>query len=358
MLNLAKAKTLLKEFIGVLRSGIWVLEGNETASDEPLKVFFAGSETQKAHLSGLAFGGTCKEQYYGKLYFWNILYWLRTNRRQCDIAILEGSRLHRFLYKKSSDFFIPIWIKSRVAIPLLVATHSYKTDIKRIRKCQLSYEITRESDKVDDFYHNIYRPAVNRSHGESTIEIDYDNMMRLLGQDKCVLLLVIKEGVSIAGVLIILSNIPRLWAAGVCSDDPAYQRTCGAYTAIYHFTSQYLAEQGYQTMHLGMSRGFLNDGILQYKNKWNHQVTGCDSSGFVLKILCATAGTDSFLMNNPFVYLEDEKLYGAVFIGSDKQDSEKDLKRLRKRYYLAGLSGLKVFLQGKSAGDFRKIMEQ
>jgi hypothetical protein len=356
MLNLAKAKTLLKEFIGVLRSGIWVLEGNETASGEPLKVFFAGSETQKAHLSGLAFGGTCKEHYYGKLYFWNILYWLRINRHQCDIAILEGSRLHRFLYKKSSDFFMPIWLKTKVAIPLLVTSRSYKEDIRRIRKCQLSYEITREDDKVDNFYHHMYRPAVNASHGKSTIEIGYDNMKKLLDQDKCVLLLVIKEGMSIAGALIILGNLPRLWAIGVRSGDLTY-RKCSANTAAYHFGAQYLTEQGYQTMHLGMSRGFLNDGILQYKNKWDQRVTGCDSSGFILKILRVTAGTKSFLINNPFVYLNDEKLYGAVFIGSDNQDSEKDFKHLRKKYFLNGLSGLNVFLPGKSAGDYQKIEE-
>lgn len=349
-------KALLKEFIAVLRSGVWILEGNEAVSGKPLKILFVGSEKQQAHISILAFGGKLTEHYSGKLYFWRIVYLLYAKRSRCDIAIIEGTRLHRLLYKKTDDFFLPIWLKTRVAIPLLVTSHSYKEDIRRIRKSGLSYEITRESDKIDDFYHNMYRPSVNASHGESTIEIGYENMMRLFQRDKCVLLLVIKEGISIAGVLIILGDLPRLWAIGVHNNDPAY-RKCSANTATYHFAAQYLTEQGYQAMHMGMSRGFLNDGILQYKNKFDQRVTGHDNTGFVLKVIHTTAATDSFLINNPFVYLSDEELSGAVFLDGDKQPSEKDLERLRKKYLLTGLSKLKVFQQGKSAGDFRKIKE-
>ena len=286
MFDLVRVKVLLKEYSGVLRSGVWLLDGTETASGEPLKIIFAGSVAQKVHLSEVAFDGECTEHCYGKLYFWRILYLLRTNKSRCDIAFIEGSRLHRFLYKRSSDFFMPIWLKTRVAIPLLVTSSSYKEDIRRIKKAGLSYEITRDREKIDDFYHNMYRPAVNASHGKSTIEINYDNMKKFLDQDKCVLLLVIKEGVSIAGVLIILGDVPRLWAGGMRSGDPGY-RKCSAYTATYHFASHYLAGQGYQTLHLGMSRSFLNDGILQYKNKFEQQITGSDNSGFVFKVLRA-----------------------------------------------------------------------
>jgi hypothetical protein len=356
MFDLAKAKTLLKKFLGVLRSGVWCLDGIESASSESLTVLFAGSEKQKAHLSEMSFSGKCTERYLGKLYFWQILNLLRTNKSRCDIAIIEGDRWHRFLYKKSSDFFLPIWLKTSVAIPLLVTSRSYKEDIRRIRKAGLTYEITRESDRVDDFYHNMYRPAVNQSHGESTIEISYDSMKKMVDDGKCVLLLVIKDGVSIAGVLLVLGDLPRLWATGVRPGDPAYLKY-SANTATYHFGAQYLSEQGYQAMHLGMSRSFLNDGILQYKNKWDQQVVGSDNSGFIVKVPRVTAGSKNFLINNPFVYISNEKLYGAVFIDSDKQYSEKDFKHLQKKYFLAGLSGLKVFLQGKSAGDFQKILE-
>ena len=352
----ARVKALLNEFIGVLRSGVWILEGEESAGKEPLKMFFAGSEAQKSHLSELAFGGTCREQNLGKLYFWKILYLLFTNRSRCNIAIIEGSRLHRYLYKHSGDFFMPIWIKSEVSIPLEAVSKSCKSDLARIRRCNLSYEIAKEAARVDDFYHSIYRPAVNRSHGESAIEIDYETMMRMLNQGKCVLLLIMKEGITISGVLIILSATPRLWAAGVVDDGHSYQKECGAYGAIYHFASEYLSEQGYPAMHLGMSRSFLNDGILQFKNKWNHRVMGYDSSGFVLKILRASEGADDFLINNPFACLEDEKLYSMVFLQRDAEYSDKSYQRLRKRYFLAGFSGLSVFRQGTQAGDFSKVV--
>jgi hypothetical protein len=94
MFDLAGVKVLFKEISGVIRSGVWLLDGTETASGEPLKIIFAGSVAQKVHLSEVAFGGECTEHYYGKLYFWRILYLLRTSKSRCDIAFIEGNRLH------------------------------------------------------------------------------------------------------------------------------------------------------------------------------------------------------------------------------------------------------------------------
>lgn len=354
--SIAQLKSLLMEGIAVLRSGVWILEGCEAASGEPLKVFYAGSEKQKAHMAALILGSSYREHSYGKRYFWSILRSIRKNRHRCNIAVIEGSRLHGLLYKYSDDVFLPIWLKTRVDIPLVACSHSYKEDLRRIRKCGLSYAITIERDEFDAFYHNMYRPSVNASHGESTVEIGYDSMMALLQQKKCVLLHVIKNDIAIAGALVILGHVPRLWAIGILGNNPEY-RKCSAYTAAYHFAAEYLAGQGYHNMHMGMSRGFLNDGILQYKNKWDQRVIGFDTSGYVLKILKPTAGTDAFLANNPYVYLDDGRLYGAVFIGGDNQYTEKDFRRLRKKYLLAGLSGLKVYQQEKNAGHRSIILE-
>jgi hypothetical protein len=173
---------------------------------------------------------------------------------------------------------------------------------------------------------------------------------------RCILLKVIRNELAIAGALVVTGQSPRLWAIGAQGDNPEC-RKCSAYTAAYHFAAEYLAGQGHDNMHMGMSRGFLNDGILQYKNKWDQRVIGVDTTGYILKILRPAAGSDAFLAGNPYVYMDDDRLFGAVFLGPDAGESEKDIRRLRKKYFLAGLSGLKIFRLGEETGNCRVIME-
>jgi hypothetical protein len=356
MPNFAEITRFLRELAGVLRSGVWFIDGDEKLTGEPVRLLFAGSEKQKAYISGMTFGQEYTEHYCGKLYAWQIFYLLRNKRSPCDIAIIEGARLHRALYQREKDTFLPLWLKTSSTAPLPVTRRSYKDDLRIIRNSKLSYNVTVESDQVEDFYHNMYRPTVNASHGNSTIELDYDHMKSLFAKDKCILLQVIKDAAPIAGALVTLEEIPRLWAVGVRDNNPAYRKCC-ANTAAYCFGAQYLAAQGHEEMHLGMSRSFLNDGILQYKNKFDQDIMGIDTTGFILKMLVHNAGTDGFLKGNPFVYLSGKQLYGAVFLADNQPPSEKELQRLRKKYHLKGLAGLKIYLPGQSFGAFHECVE-
>lgn len=356
MPTLAEAKFFFTRFLGALRSGVWIIQGTEGLSGEPIRLLFVGSEKQKAHLLSVVFNDEYAETYRGKLYAWQIAFLLRVNRPSCDIAMIEGSDLQRTIYQKKGDYFLPLWLKTSSTAPLPVTSSSFKDDLRIIRRSALSYEVTTETDKIDDFYHRMYRPTVNASHGESTIEIDYTSMKTLIAKDQCVLLLVIKENVSIAGALVTLDEIPRLWAVGVRDNEPAYRKCCAG-TAAYFFAAEYLATQGYSAVHLGMSRSFLNDGILQYKSKFKQKIVGTDHSGFILKMLEHSKATDGFLKKNPFIYLNEKALYGAVFLDKDQPASEKDMKRLKKKYHIAGLAELEFYVQDKSVGEFSRLVE-
>ncbi|MFT5711265.1 MAG: hypothetical protein ACI8QT_001970 [Halioglobus sp.] len=356
MPTITEAKHFFTKVAGALRSGVWVIQGTEGLYGEPIGLLFAGSEKQKAHVLGVAFDNEYNETYLGKLYVWQIAFLLLVNRHECDIAMIEGSDLQRTIYQNKGDYFLPLWLKTQSTAPLPVERSSFKDDLRIIRRFALSYEVTTETDKVDDFYQRMYRPMVNASHGESTIEIDFVHMKHLIAKGQCVLLLVIKESESIAGALLILEETPRLWAIGVRDNKPAY-RKYRAGTAAYFFAAEYLATRGYSTVHLGMSRSFLNDGVLQYKSKFNQQIIGIDHSGFILKILEHRAATDSFLKKNPFIYLREKSLYGAVFLDRDQSESEKYMEHLRKKYDIKGLAGLEFYVQDNSVGEFSRLTE-
>lgn len=345
----------MKGLVALLRSGVWILEGQEKGSGHTLKIFFTGSVKQKAYVASISLRDGFSERFLGKRFIWSTLYLLYKYRRSCNLAFVEGNYLHRRLYQRKDDFYLPLWLKTCANLPLPVKNSSYKEDIRRIKKNGLDYFVTRDSKELDDFYNNMYRPTVNASHGDSAIELDYTNMKQSVADGACVLLLVTKEGKSIAGVLVTVGKLPRLWAIGVRDNESIYHK-CAAAPATYHFGADYLQKLGYTEMHLGMSRSVLEDGVLQYKNKFGQQVIGIEDTGFVLKVLKKNIGTDAFLINNPFVYQSDGHLYAAIFLAREERPTSKEFDRMRRKYFIGGLSGMNVFRQGEATGVFLRLL--
>jgi hypothetical protein len=341
--GLAKLNHLFNVLVEILRAEIWILDGLEESTNQPLKIIIAGSETQKNYIEKIAFNSICKESYIGKKYFWHLYYLIKKNKDNCSLAIVEGDVLHRYLYEYKNDFYIPIWLKSAVDIPLLVNNRSSKEDLRRIRKNKLDYIITKEPSQLHDFYYNMYLPSVKSRHQERTIVMEFGKMMQKVEEGDCELLLVTKQGESIAGVLIMISGgMPRLWSNGIRDANPIYWKD-RAIAATYYFSSQYLAKQGYKQMHMGLSRSFLADGILQLKKKWNNKVIAWDRKGFIIKPIRISNGVRGFFINNPFVHISKNQLRGAVFIANDKQCSHETFEQFQAKYFIAGLSELNIF---------------
>ena len=63
----------------------------------------------------------------------------------------------------------------------------------------------------------------------------------------------------------------------------------------------------------------------------------------ILLIAIIGAFVRGFLQNNPFIYLEEEVLKGAIFIPGDKTLLTKDIEQLYHDLYLPGLECLELF---------------
>ncbi len=117
--------------------------------------------------------------------------------------------------------------------------------------------------------------------------------------------------------------------------------------ALYHFSLQYLEEKGYKKALMGWSRPFLRDGVLQFKKKWSQRITDGHDSGFALQLLSPTPAVKAFLCNNPFIYKNRGRFYGAVFADGAKPLSSEDVRQIDKDYYHPGLSRLLVYCFGQ-----------
>jgi hypothetical protein len=124
----------------------------------------------------------------------------------------------------------------------------------------------------------------------------------------------------------------------------------GAIQAIYYFTYFYFKDKPDLRIDLMGSRAFYSDGVMWFKKKWGYRLTGLlMETVMCLRLHGDTPAVRSFLINNPFIALEDDKLVGQVFLDEpvDMQDAVIQLKlylwpgiaRVRGHYFSSAKGG-------------------
>jgi hypothetical protein len=322
---------------------LWILHGKEKHSGKNLGIIYTGNKECKNYISSIAFDGEWEESDKGNKSLWHIFRLARKNEHSCSMMILNIDEfLCRFI-KRKKDFYIPSWVDGEVDIPLSATNKSAKRDLGKIRKSGLKYELTTEESAFHNFYYDMYVPYLAKKHGSRAKFLSYDKMMKYRQMGIGELLLIKKKDEYIAGQLILFDeNGPHLELVGIKDGSQCYFQD-GVSAASYYFSSCYLHEKGYRKLSVGGSRPFLHDGVLHYKRKWGLRLIGKSEKGFLIKRLSACEGLKGFFNGNPFIYMDEGKLCGAVFVENDANCCQTNLKPLFKRFYINGLSGLKFF---------------
>jgi hypothetical protein len=336
-----------------LRLKLWLATGDEITSGAPLSILYAtpfgytnpiGWDARRDinYLCELALGPSFKEYYYGRIWLWNIPKLIKNHNGAYALVIVQLHESNLKLLKSPNWFFIPNWVIGEIKAPLneaILKNSSIKSDLRRIRKHSLNFEVTQNYKRFDEFYYNMYVPHITKAHGSSAYIMPY-NYMRAEFQ-KCELLLIKKKEERIAGILIVNDEVPRLWCLGVRDKNPEYIKD-GAVGALLYYSLLYLKNKDYTTINFGLSRAFLSDGVLQYKRKWSQTIVGATPFGYALKILAYTDPIKAFLQKNPFIYRSYEGLQGTVFVDADKALSSDEIEKIDKKYFHEGLSKLHV----------------
>ena len=340
-----------------LRIDIWIISGKEHLNT-PLTIIFAGCERNKNYFAKLAFDSSYSEIHIGKKWLWNLFRIVSKGAQDYSLIVLEMDRAFYRLFNSKKSFFIPCWIGGEVDISgdisSLIKTDSHKTDIRRIKKYNMQFEVTNEQSQFDNFYNHMYLPYITNAHRNTAFPVTDSDMKKNF--KNCDLLLIKKEKEYIGGVLLIYrKSVPCIWSFGVKDGNTDYLKA-GVIGAQCYFAVVYLKEKGYKKMHFGGSRAFLKDGVLQYKKERGLQVMGSPRKGFLVKPLSNSAGTKGFFLRNPFIYLNKSKLIGAVFVENDQLSSEKDFEKIYKDFYIKGLSRLNIYLFGENERNIREII--
>lgn len=334
-----------------LRINIWIISGKEP-TNTPLTIIFAGTEENKNYIARLAFDDSYSEIHIGKT--WKCLLTKIVNKRaqDCSLMVFEVNKAFVRLFDRKKTFFIPRWIGQERDFS--ADTSPFNKYEKQINKHNLQFEVTNERRQFDIFYNNMYSPYITKVHGNHANLMSYYEMENNFKNGD--LLFIKKDNEYIAGELIVYDeNRPRLAGLGVKDGNTDYLKV-GVMAALYLFAIKYLKQKGCKKLHFGISRAFLKDGVLQYKKRWRLQVVNDKEIGFLIKPLSMSDGVKDFFLRNPFIYFDQGKFYGAIFMENDQLRSTEDLEKVYKDYYQKGLSTLNIYLFDGNERDIRKII--
>lgn len=320
-----------------LRVEVWRVEGAEKSSGLPISMLCAADRETKAYLLDLVVDDSFRETFLGKRWIWSVSK-LLPEIPDCSLVAVAAQRsLMKCLHLQNS-FFVPAWVELEIGLPIDERTMkrwTIRSDLRRIKKHDLRYALTAESEAIQDFYDNYYRPYIARVHGASAVILSRESILAKVGQ--CELLRVIKQGAVIAGMLIDRDRLrPRLWCLGVRDGSSDYIDQ-GALIAAYQFSFEYLTKEGFPKVGLGWCRALLRDGVLRYKSKWSPRIAGTTADGFAFSFPSCSRATQSFLLNNPFIFEKSGQLYGALFVPPGRHNSE-ELQAFERLYNYLGVS--------------------
>lgn len=355
-------RIVIYKCISPFKLNLWIVEGIELSSGMPLSIICAMENCRfRNYLYGLIYGDSFKEFNLGWVWYWNAIRTARKAKYDCAMMLVEVHNSLGKILNSKKWFYIPQWVKGEVNIPispLVWQDRSLKSDLRRIKKNALQYQVCRDPDSLNDFYYNMHIPYITTSHGNCAYISSFENMERGLTHGD--LLFVTKQGERIAGALILYEKTGvRLWSFGVKDGNKKYL-VDGVIGALYYYSLVYLENKGFNKVNFGWSRSFLRDGVLRYKAKWSQWLFGTSQNGIALRILSDTQPVREFLCKNPFIFKHRDLLYGAYFVDSSHFLSPEEFKKINDDYSLFGLSKLFVYQMrsGTSANRVKVPPEQ
>lgn len=339
----------------VLRIERWIIQGVETSSQRPLIILYAGNGRYPANknlIAKLAFDQAFTETHIGKAWLWNAGRYPADRRAdESLLVVLEVPRLFRSWWNPAHTFFLPTWFDGRVEADAPAFSDSTKSDIKRIKKNGLRYVITADPLRFKSFYDEMHVPYIAKTFGERAFIHNYRHMLDHFGPDRLYqeLLLVLKGDEPIAGILLGREQEGiYLHYVGVKDGNLEYVQE-GALGALFYFPVDHARSKGLKSVNFGLTRPFLNDGVLQFKKKRGMAIAHTYEIGYLLQTGADAGAVTGFLLNNPFLYRKGDEFCGAVFVEGTLPLTPDSLKRLHKEYYLKGMTKLILYPLGGSS---------
>ncbi len=276
--------------------------------------------------------------------------------KESDIVIFDGnySVAHRFLSKIEGITFMPHWVdqvnSSFTGLQDFAKSKNRNAyeDIRVIKKRGFEYVFSRSPELLLFFYENMYLPFTSNRFQQGRTSSGFKEIEQSF--KKGGLALIRLNGKFLSGTVVELVNktIHPMYS-GVLNGDITLLKE-DVSIALYYYYFLLANERGFSCVDFGFSRPFLNDGVLRYKSKWNSHLEfdPRQINIFAYKISRVSPAIKKFLLSNPLITVEGDKLVGNIFLedGTDVNGEE-----LSHKYLFNGLSSIRFVRLEKPAGE-------
>ncbi len=148
-----------------IRPRVWIAESQGGRDGVSVAVLCVAGTWARSFALGEMLGDGYRERCVGRAWLWNLSKVWAEKGRDCCAAVVRVRPGFRRLLSSEKWLQIPAWVDSEVDLPLapdVLASGNVKKDLRKIRKYGLTYEITRDIEKFDDFYHHMFVPHIAR----------------------------------------------------------------------------------------------------------------------------------------------------------------------------------------------------
>ena len=299
---------------------MWLITGDERCTGNKMSVIWCGAVEQQAYMLDRIFGdGPRARRYLGR----RPLFMLRQLqlRHGCPLGVIAGPSDLLTRVRQDNDIEVPWWIGSEIDIEKAFDPESWpeslKSDLRKLNKNNLRFRCTTDTHSYRDFYDNYYMPTVTGSHGASTITANFEGRRNRFRDGEAELVWVIRGGNPVCGMVICYDDgVPILRDIGIRDGDRSIRNT-GAITAAYQFSLRHIRERGFSRARLGLSRPFLNDGVLTFKQKWRPRLIEPSRESFLIRASRLCDASRSFLRTCSFVGEEAGELSFTLIAAND-----------------------------------------
>jgi|GEM_PF-1843514 len=316
---LSRCSYFVQSHLNALFPMIVLYSGLERESQRPLSFIYAGDIHQMHNYwDHIILSDGFKKRSLGRRLFWKIVPEIKKKFPDCGFVIMEQSTLTIPFFKKRPGFSIPLWVRMEIDIkaPVNELFSRQRSDIeRRIRKNGLSFEMTKDLQYFEDFYHEMHVPYVTKRYTDTAGINSFELFHKMIPRSE--MLLIKKDGKTIAGLWVEFKDgKAHMRKLGIVDSNMEYVRF-GAIGALYYFCAQELKKRGYNIMDIGGTRPFFNDGLTRYKRSLGARLSKKNNLCSCVKfmVLQNTPGVSGFLTHNPFLFKNKrKKICSAVFV--------------------------------------------
>lgn len=351
-----RLQALLRPALFVLgslrRHELTVLEGAERSGGKPLTIAYAGTPDLKDALVKRAFAPGATQRSRGTIPVWLSSRAIGQLAPRADLVARRVPAHYECLPRAGAFARLPAWVGMKIDLRDPACAAKGRQKLARMRgkssKAGFTFAIASGEAAFAEFFDRLHAPYVRLRHGESAALEGREETLAGLRRGALRLLTVRRGDEAVAaGTVEFDGPTARFRQLGVRDGDPALLES-GAADAVYAFVMDEAARRGCATLHLGSSRPFARDGVLEYKRMLGaflFKDENASRGSLELAALRWSGGLRDFLGENPLIAEETDgrcKLYG--FVPGGDEEARKRAAWWRARYCFKDTLGLRVFM--------------